>query len=276
MIWLGGFLASLSLGSFYSTLSYRILKFFYGKERKKYSRTTRMFKILVEPSACESCGQKITGIAILPAIGYWLSGKVCKNCGAKINPLYAFCEAAFGFLFAVAYVLSGNFLASIVFVLLCGHLLIASTTDAVKFSLDYENLPFILFFGLLLSYLLDSSLPEKSNWIVLGGFLFGFFALHFLFPNGMGFADAVFAPSFAFLLGHPWWIVFLNSSYALALAITVGTRNKGESLRGKPIPMGVYFSIGLALTFLAKIAFKNELLPSIELPSIWNLEEGKE
>ncbi|EPG74949.1 peptidase, A24 type IV prepilin peptidase family protein [Leptospira fainei serovar Hurstbridge str. BUT 6] len=260
MIWIGGFLISISLGSFYSTLAYRILRFFYGHERKSGTFAQRLLRLLTEPSACESCGTKIKGLALVPVFGYWLAGKKCEVCGAKINPLYAFCEAGFGLAFSLAFFLSGKFLASLVFVVLCGHLLVSATTDWKKFSLDYENLPFIVGLGILLNFLTDGSLPTKLDAIVFGCFLGVFFVIHFLFPQGMGFADAIFAPSFALLSGHPWWILFINSSYVLALAITIGTRKKGQSLRGVPIPMGVYFSASLALTFLAKFAWNSGLL----------------
>lgn len=258
--WAGGFLISVSLGSFYSTLAFRILRFFYGPERKTGSFSARLLRLLTEPSACETCGTRIVGLALLPVFGYWFSKKKCGNCGAAVNPLYSLCEASFGFLFAIFFFFSGKFLASLVFVALCGHLLVSSVTDWKKFSLDYENLPFVLGLGVLLNFLTDSNLPGKSDWIVFGCFLSAFFAIHFLFPHGMGFADAVFAPCFAFLSGHPWWIFFLNASYAIALAITLGTRKKGESIRGIPVPMGVYFSLGLGLTFLAKAAWNSGLL----------------
>ncbi|TGK05290.1 prepilin peptidase [Leptospira langatensis] len=261
LIWLAGFLISISFGSFYSTLAYRILRFYYGRERKQGTRLARFKRILLEPSSCESCGSRIGGMALVPVFGYWLAGKKCKVCGAEINPLYSLCEAGFGFLFMISFFLSGNFLGSLAFVALCGHLLVSASTDSQKFSLDYENLPFILFFGILTNFLIFHSLPDKADWIVLGCFLGAFFLTHFIFPSGMGFADAIFAPAFAFLSGHPWWIFFLNASYAIALAVTYLKRKKGESLRGVPIPMGVYFSLSLALTILARMIANSGLLP---------------
>ncbi|GBF49512.1 peptidase, A24 type IV prepilin peptidase family protein [Leptospira ryugenii] len=71
----------------------------------------------------------------------------------------------------------------------------------------------------------------------------------------MGLGDVLFAPCFAFLAGHPFWLFFLNAAYMLALAVTFITRKRGETLKKKPIPMGVYFSIALFFTFIAKILF---------------------
>ncbi len=261
VLWIGGFFISASLGSFYSTLAYRILRFFYGRERKIGSGLFRFRKILLEPSSCESCGTKLGNLELVPIFGYWLSGKQCANCKVPINPLYSFCEAGFGFLFVLAFFLTSNFAASLLFVVLCGHLLVAATTDSQKFSLDYENLPFIILFGGILNFLLFDIIPGKIDWIVFVCFLGVFFLAHFIYPSGMGFADAIFAPSFVLLSGHPWWILFINASYAMAIAVTVAKRKKGQSLRGVPIPMGVYFSIALALTFLTKMAANSGLLP---------------
>ncbi|MEI1278969.1 prepilin peptidase [Leptospira venezuelensis] len=261
-IWIGGVLVSFSMGSFYSTLAYRILRFYYGKERKIGSKLFRLKKILIEPSACESCGAQIKGTAIIPVFGYWISKKECTNCKAPINPLYSLSEAIFGLLFVVSFLLSGKLLGSFAFVALCGHLLVAASTDFKKFSLDYENLPFILLFGALANYLLFNSIPGKAELIVYVSFSAVFFLIYFIFPSSMGFADAIFAPAFAFISMHPWWIFFLNSSYGIAIIITVLKRKKGESLRHVPIPMGVYFSIGLALTFIARMIANSGLLPN--------------
>lgn len=268
VLWIGGFLIASAFGSFYSTMAYRILRFYYGKERKVGTKLERFRKILLVPSSCEACGKKLGARELVPIFGYWISKKKCESCGSTINPLYAFTEAGFGFAFVLAFLLSGDFVSSVLFVVLCGHLLIAATTDFQKFSLDYENLPFILLFGGILNYTLFGLLPEKSDWIVLACFLAVFFLTHYLYPSGMGFADAIFAPTFAFLAGHPWWIFFINASYALAIAITIASRKKGQSLRGVPIPMGVYFSSALALTFLAKMASNSGLLSRV-FPSIF-------
>lgn len=249
------------MGSFYSTLAYRVVRFYYGKERKIGSKLFRLRKILIEPSSCESCGNKITGLVIFPVFGYWFSKKECSNCKVPINPLYSLCEAVFGLLFVVAFLLSGKLLGTFAFLALCGHLLVSASTDFQKFSLDYENLPFILLFGALTNYLFFDATPGKADLIVYVCFSAVFFLIYFLFPNAMGFADAVFAPAFALLCGHPWWIFFLNSSYGIAIIVTVLKRKKGESLRRVPIPMGVYFSIGLALTFLARLVSNSGLLP---------------
>lgn len=136
-----------------------------------------------------------------------------------------------------------------------GHLGISMYTDAQKFSLDYENLPFILGWGVLANYLLTQSLPGKTDFYVFLGFVIFYVLLFFIFPRGIGLGDVLFAPFFALLAGHPWWMFFLNASYVLALVFTFILRDRKKSFRATPIPMGLYFSIGLVLAFMAKLYF---------------------
>lgn len=83
----------------------------------------------------------------------------------------------------------------------------------------------------------------------------------FLFPGGIGFGDVLFAPVYALIAGHPWWMFFLNASYIPAVLLTIILRERGKSLRKAPIPMGLYFGIGLMLTFLSRVFFESDLAP---------------
>ncbi|EMY23303.1 hypothetical protein LEP1GSC115_4290 [Leptospira interrogans serovar Australis str. 200703203] len=55
--------------------------------------------------------------------------------------------------------------------------------------------------------------------------------------------------------------VFLNASYIPAVLFTIILRERGKSIRKTPIPMGLYFGIGLFFTFLSRIFFESDLAP---------------
>jgi leader peptidase (prepilin peptidase)/N-methyltransferase len=132
-------------------------------------------------------------------------------------------------------------------------------TDFSKFSLDYENLPFIICFGLASNYFLLKEFPAILDYAVLFGFTAFYILLWIFYPRGIGLGDVIFAPVYGFLTGHPYWIVFLNSSYIIAILWAILSRKKNESIRNKPIPMGVFFGFGLVLAYLAKVYLPQNL-----------------
>ncbi|UML83840.1 A24 family peptidase [Leptospira interrogans] len=256
-----GSLGAASLGSFYVTLGFRILETYYGKQRKSLTFFQKWKRIFTLPSSCDHCGKKIRYPELLPIIGFFISKGTCKYCNKKIYILFPLVEFLFVCIFVFCFTITKNLSFSFTFLFLCGHLLISCLTDAFHFSLDYENLPWILCFGVISIFLLDGKLPDLNDLFVLGGFFFTFLVLFFFFPGGIGFGDVLFAPIYAFIAGHPWWMFFLNASYIPAVLFTIILRERGKSIRKTPIPMGLYFGIGLFFTFLSRIFFESDLAP---------------
>lgn len=249
------FVVGSALGSFYITTAERILIYFYGKKRKQGDWKARIVRIATIPSHCQSCGENISSHYLLPFFGYFLSKGKCHHCQTKLGFHYPLSEFLFGLVTSLSFYATDSLLFSVSITFLLGHLVISIYTDATYFSLDYENLPFILIFGSLANYALFKELPGLTELYVFLGFGLFYLVIYFSVKQGMGLGDVFFAPIFAFLAGHPFWILFLNSSYTLAILVTFLTRKKGESLRGKMIPMGVYFSIALFFTYLAKVLY---------------------
>lgn len=247
------FLFGSSLASFYVTLGDRILLYFYGKKRKSGTPFLRWKLIFSKPSFCSYCDTKIKSVYLTPVFGYFLTKKKCNSCKTPLPLLFPLSEFLFGILGCIVFFISENLFATLFFLFLLGHLFLSIKTDSEKMILDYENLPFILCFGLLTNYFLFGELPGLSELYVYLGFLFFYGIIYFSFRGGTGLGDVLFSPAFAFLLGHPYWMVYLNSSYVLALLVTFLSKRPGESLRGKKIPMGVYFSLGLIVSLLYKI-----------------------
>ncbi|MBK8393762.1 MAG: prepilin peptidase [Leptospiraceae bacterium] len=252
-----GFLIAASLASFYTTLGERILKYFYSPIRKKYSFSEKWKIIFSKPSACENCNTNIKAISLFPVLGYLFAFGKCKTCGVNVSYHYPLIEFIFGVLFCILFYFTNNLLFSFAFLFLLGHVLVSMITDYKKFSLDYENLPFILFFGVLSNFYLYEQFPDIYDYAVLGGFVGMYVILWIIYPKGIGLGDVIFAPIYAFLCGHPYWIIFLNSSYIFAITWAFLARKKGENIRNKPIPMGFFFGFGILLSFIYKAYILN-------------------
>lgn len=253
-----GFLIGSSITSFYVTLAERILRYFYEKERKGLSLKKKVSKILFHPSSCNTCQTRIPSIYLVPVLGYFFSFLKCVQCKQKIPILYPMSEFLGGMLFVYSFILYENWLLSSCLLAFFGHLSICMLTDFKKFSLDYENLPFIILFGMIVNYLLTEDMFKKESFFVFLGFLVFYFLLYLFYKNGIGLGDVIFAPVFAFLSGHPWWMLYLNSSYVLAVASTILFRNRQKKLKGIKIPMGAYLAIGIMITFLFKMYYNSD------------------
>ncbi|KPA31470.1 Peptidase A24, N-terminal domain protein [Leptospira interrogans] len=205
-----GSLGAASLGSFYVTLGFRILETYYGKQRKSLTFFQKWKRIFTFPSSCDHCGKKIRYPELLPIIGFFISKGTCKYCNKKIYILFPLVEFLFVCIFVFCFTITKNLSFSFTFLFLCGHLLISCLTDAFHFSLDYENLPWILCFGVISIFLLDGKLPSLNDLFVLGGFFSLSWFYFFSFRAGLDSGTFLFAPIYAFIAGHPWWMFFFK------------------------------------------------------------------
>lgn len=247
-----GFLIAASLGSFYVTLTERILIYFYGKKRKSFSSKEKWKIILFSSSHCEVCSSKISFYYLIPIFGYFLTKGECHHCKSKISPFYPWSELLFGIWFLSLFFITQRFFFSIFSTFLFGHVFLSMLTDLKKFILDYENLFFIGIFYFLSSIFFEQTGIEKNNILVGIGFLCVFGLIYKLFPNQIGFADILYVTCYAFFLGHPLWMVFLNTSYISAVGVYFVkkiTKQRAE----RAIPMGFYFGLSFLLSYIIKI-----------------------
>lgn len=247
------FLFGGALASFYTTLADRILYYCYEKGRKEFQGKKRWFVIFTKPSHCPECKTPISSLALVPILGWFLEKGKCKSCLIEIPKLYPLSEFLFGLVAIFVYFVSDSLLGTICLLFLFGHLLISIFTDAKKLSLDYENLPFLLGFGCLTNYLVFEEIMGLEQLYVYLGFLVFYLFIYLLFRGGTGLGDVLFSPIFAAIAGNPFWMVYLNTSYVLAVVMTVLLRKKGTPLKGTKVPMGLYFSLGLFFTFFYKL-----------------------
>jgi leader peptidase (prepilin peptidase) / N-methyltransferase len=209
-------------------------------------------KILTAPSHCRNCSTPISPIHLLPILGGWIAKGKCETCRAPFPLLFPLVELFFCLQFLVNLYLLKNLGFAISFSFFLGHVLVSMMTDAGKFILDYENIPFLLFFGILCNYFSRGTLPDTMSLLVGLGFLVSFYLLFFLYPRGMGLGDVFLITAYSFLASHPWWMFFLNASYFLALLGSFVFRKKGEKFLKQKIPMGFYLGVGIGITLLLK------------------------
>ena len=248
------FFLGASFGSFYYTLAGRIIKYFYSQERKKYSFNGKIKNILLNNNSCDNCHKNLEIIETIPVLGFIINRGKCPKCQNRISFVYPVIEVIFGLEFIFVFFLTENPVLSFAIIILSGHLLVSAVTDWKFQSLDYENLFFIIISGFIVLWQFEEIFTITQLYIFSGFFVFYFLFWLFL-RRYIGFGDVIFSPFFAVIAGHPWWLLYLNISYGLAIINTLLFRKKEESLKNAIIPMGAYLALGLFITLNLKIYF---------------------
>jgi leader peptidase (prepilin peptidase) / N-methyltransferase len=255
----GGIFAA-ALGSFYSTLGERIIFFIYGRGRKQNDPSNVWKFIFTKPSHCRMCNTTLPPTYLIPIFGGIIAKGKCFHCKHSFSKFYPLVELIFSLVFFGNLYFLRNISFAITFTFFMGHLLISMMTDYKKYILDYENIPFLLIFGILCGFFVHGDFPNSISFVVALGFFICFYLLYFFYPKGMGLGDVFYISTYSFLASHPWWILFLNSSYMLALLGSVITKKKSERFLKKKIPMGVYYGFGIGITLLLKAHFVIEFM----------------
>lgn len=247
----GVLLLGLAMGSFYTALASRILRFCYGPDRKSPHRWRR---ILLERSHCFACHAPLRFMELIPVLSYALQRGRCRRCATPIGKTALFGEGIGGML-ALSLRASGASWAEIAFALaLSGHLYIAIATDWQWLRLDPENTMFVLLFAAALC--LEQNGFKSRIWIerlcVAGGVLALFGLLSMVTRwRGLGVGDALLGACLALAVGLPWILIAVQLA---ACAAIVYVAVVARDLRA-PAPLGAFLS---ATTIL--------LLPA---PMIW-------
>ena len=248
-----GFFFSVSLGSFYVTLSERILLYFYGKRRKGLSTLKKWKIILFTSSNCQVCGSKIPFIYLIPVFGYLITQGKCFHCKNRISIFYPLSELLFGCWFCFTFLLSGSLGFGIFSTFLFGHVFLSMMTDVKKYILDYENLPFITLFYFLSNLYIQEFyfIFGFENFLIGGTFFLVYVLIYKFFPNQMGFGDVLYVTCYSFLLSHPFWMFFLNIAYLSAVGVYFFKKLYFYQ-NNKKIPMGFYFGISFLFCLILK------------------------
>ena len=227
------FIFGIVFGSFYNVVGLRVPK----KE-----------SIISPPSHCTACQKRLQPIDLVPIFSYIFLGGKCRQCGAKISPIYMLTEVLTGVLFAFSYWKLG-FTAELVVALLFISLLIIINVSDIAYMLIPNK---ILLFFLPLVIVARVISPLTPWWESLVGALVGFGILYLIAvvsKGGMGGGDI----KLFFLIGLVLGVV--NTLLTLFLASLIGLiagiiilKVRGEG-RKTPLPFGPSISIAAIIIY---------------------------
>lgn len=212
-------------------------------------RIPRCESIVFPPSHCPHCGYRLAPGDLVPILSFIAIKGRCRECGAKISPLYPFVEISTGLLFVLAfqrYGFSYMFLSSII---LLSTLIISAFVDMEHGIIpDKVTIPSIALGLFIHGFFIPSVLADSISGCFLGAG--SILLIVILSKGGMGGGDIkLFAVAGMFLgLGKTLLSLFLSfvfGSVAGILLIIVKKKGAKDS-----IPFGPFIALGGTLSML--------------------------
>lgn len=230
-------------GSFFYTLALRFLSPEYKNES---------FKKLISRSKCQTCGQSINPLLMVPVFGYLLARGKCGKCKAKISFLYPIFEIIYGLLFVVFLMKYGIGIYTFFIFLMFSVVVTLSIID-FKTQTIPNSLVITLF--VLSIYPMISNHDFKNNLYGLILMSLFFIVILFIFPGSFGGGDVKLAAVIGLFSGLELSIIIIE------VALISGTLSgvlyaviKKKSLKTK-IPFAPFLGFG----FFISLLYGNEL-----------------
>ncbi len=239
-------LFGLVFGSFLTSFSYRILKGELLPKGRSY---------------CPRCKKQIGWYDNIPLFSYLFLGGKCRNCKKHISARYPLIELSTGLLFVlIAYSINYGGLTlqelnlhdwALPFYFLVTVILVA------VFVTDWEHqlIPDELSFALIIVSFAAILFSAGDLWYahMLSGFGAALFLLllHLVtLGRGMGLGDVKLAIGMGFLLGWPYTLTWLFTSFILGAIIGVALLTFGKAKFGKHIAFGPFLILSFFIVLL--------------------------
>ena len=232
------FTAGLFAGSFFYTLALRYSSGMF---------TESPFRALFGRSACPSCGRPVGIIPLVPLIGYIVAAGRCRECGAKVSPLYPLAEIAYGLLAVAVARFHGQDILSLHIYLICSLCLCIAIIDVKSMVIPSSLVAVFLILSVYPVFMHGDFMDNLYGFLLLTLF---FMLMLLIFPGAFGGGDIKLYAAAGFLLGLEMSVVLLEVSLISgALFGVLYGFFKGRNFRQK-IPFAPFISAGIVITLL--------------------------
>lgn len=233
--------AGLIIGSFLNVCIYRI---------------PRGMSIVHPPSRCTACGRRLQWRDNVPVLGYFLIRGRCRQCGARVSPMYPLIEAITPAVFLLQYWQLGSQPLLIPRLIFACAMIVLCVID-----LEQRILPNVITLpGIVVGFLFSLVLPP--GWVSAliglalgGGVLFAIAEAYYRIrgEEGLGMGDVKMLAMIGAFLGWPLMLVTLllatlSGSLVGLVMIAVGRGNLKYAL-----PLGTFLAASaIASTVMGK------------------------
>lgn len=228
------FLSGLAIGSFLNVV---------------IDRVPRGEDIVVKPSHCDYCKQRLRWYELIPLLSYLLQGGRCRRCHKRLSWQYPLIEFITGVGFVSVYLL--GFTSLLDLVMKCAIF----AAGLVIFMIDrkHQIIPDSMLIGILLATVvlaLPLSGADRLTHVITAVSCGGFFLALWLGTKGrgIGFGDVKLAFVLGLLLGFPGaliacYVAFLTGAiWGVILMITHKARMKSRIAFGPFLLLGIVVS----------------------------------
>lgn len=197
--------------------------------------------IVSPPSACMSCGERITWYDNVPLVSYAVLRGRCRHCRTRIPALYPGVELVTALLLAgcaFEFGLSARFAVAAAF---CAVLVAVSAID-----LEHRIIPNrIVLPAAALALVAQTALDPGPEWIVAALGASGFlFAAALAYPAGMGMGDVKLALLMGAVLGRTVPVALMVGMLAAMIPGLYLLARHGKAARKMGIPFGPFLALG--------------------------------
>jgi leader peptidase (prepilin peptidase) / N-methyltransferase len=227
------FLFGVVFGSFFNVVGFRV---------------PMKVSIISPRSACPKCKHTLTPLELIPVLSFLFQRGKCRQCKARISPLYPIMEFLTGVLFVVVPLTLG-WTAEIFVGWTLVSLFIIITVSDIKYMLIPDKI--LLFFAGI--FILERIfIPLSPWWDSLLGATIGFtllLVISIVSKGGMGGGDIKLYALLGFVLGTK--LVLMSLFIATLLGALIGMIGIGLGLveRKKPIPFGPFIAVGTLIAY---------------------------
>ena len=205
------------------------------------ARVPRQASVVKPASACMSCGTPIAMRDNVPVLSWLLLRGRCRNCGARISPLYPAVELVTAALVAgcvFAFGLTGEMLVAAFF---CAVLVAVSAID-----LTHRIIPNrIVLPAFVIVFVANTLLEPSPQWAIGALAASGFLFLAVLvYPAGMGMGDVKLALLMGAALGKTVGVALMLGLVAALVPATILLARHGSKARKMGIPLGPFLALG--------------------------------
>lgn len=234
------FIFGLVFGSFFNVVGYRLPK----------------KKSLIKPAShCTKCNHKLTPIELIPVFSYILQGGKCKKCKSKISIFYPIFELLTACLFALAYIIFGISIETVIAIVFTSMILIITLSDILYMIIPDSLLIvsgiliFILkIYQIDVSNIIEIIIDIAVSFIVM--YLLKLLGNYIFKKESLGGGDIKLMLIFGLVLG--WEIslctIFIASFIALPISIINLCMKKNHEL-----PFGPYLGIAALICLYTQI-----------------------
>lgn len=197
--------------------------------------------ILRPPSSCGTCATEIAWRDNVPVVSYVLLRGVCRQCGARISPLYPAVELVTAALIVACFAVFGPTAWATLAAGFCAVLVALSVIDAQhRIVPDRIVLP-----AAAVTLAAHTAIDPSLAWLGWSlGAAGGLFLAVLAYPKGLGMGDVKLALLLGAMLGPSVTVALMIGLFAALVPSAVLVSRHGTAARKMGVPLVPFLSFG--------------------------------